>query len=111
MLYEVITPSRIGARLSPPEGEAVTPGREGAIAEARYRLPDGGSVLELALAIRFGDTPVGSIRIGLPLDRLREGAQRESGSSLPILVLLGMGVGLVAAGLSYAVGSRFFQLV
>ncbi len=104
-------PSRIGSRLSPPEGEAVTPDREGAIAEARYRLPDGRSVLELALAIRFGDTPVGSIRIGLPLDRLREGAQRESGSSLPILVLLGMGVGLVAAGLSYAVGSRFFQRV
>jgi len=104
-------PSRIGARLSPPEGEAVASDREGAIAEARYRLPDGGSVLELALAIRFRDTTVGSIRIGLPLDRLREAAKREAGSSLPVLVLLGMGIGLVSAGFSYAVRLRLFRRV
>lgn len=104
-------PSRIGSSLSPQEGQAGAPDREEDIARAEYRLPDGSSVLELAHAIRYQDTPVGSIRIGLPLDRLRERAEQEAGSSLPVLILLGMGVGLVAAGISYAVGMRFFRPV
>ncbi len=99
-------PSRIGAPLVPPEGTAGAEDRVLDTSRRLYRLPDGSSVLELARAIPFRDQPVGSVRIGLPYDRLRAVAAKEAESSLPGVALLALGIGLAAAGISYAVGGR-----